>query len=165
MASQASDRWHGPLWVVLGAAIFVGSARIDRLQSQGVEWFAAPGLLLGVLIALTGALITLRAKATASSSNDGDEVVLQKAAPGENRRVLITLVLCLGLAAGLVGRGLPFGLVAAMYLFAHIALLQWHERGAANQRLRGLAVAAAVAIGAGLAVPFVFEKLFLVRLP
>lgn len=166
--APASDRLHGPLWVVLGAAITVGSARIDRLQSQGVEWFAAPGLLpavLGLLIAATGVLITLRAKPTSPPTNTADEPATPVTAPGENRRVLITLVLCLGLAAGLVGRGLPFGVAAAVYLFAHISLLQWHERGLANQRLRGLAVAAAVAIGAGLAVPFVFEKLFLVRLP
>ncbi len=80
-------------------------------------------------------------------------------------RVGLTLLLCLGFAAGLVGRGLPFGLLAGLYLFTHIALLQWTERRAAGQTWRGLALAAAVALGGGLIVPFIFESVFLVRLP
>lgn len=157
----AADRLHGPLWVVFGAAVTVGALQIDRLGAQGVEWFAAPGLLpaiLGVFIALSGVLISLRAwRAAALAQRESDA--------GERRRVLITLALCIGFAAGLVGRGLPFGVAAGLYLFAHIALLQWDERRAAGTTLRGIALAAAVAVGTALAVPFVFEQLFLVRLP
>lgn len=157
----ASDRLHGPLWVVFGAAVTVGALRIDRLEAQGVEWFAAPGLLpaiLGVLMALAGVLISLRAWRGAVAPRE-------EAEPGEARRVLVTLGLCLAFAAGLVGRGVPFGVAAGLYLFIHIAMLQWKDRGEAGTRGRGLALAAAVAVGAGLAVPFVFEQLFLVRLP
>jgi len=160
-AVYASDRVWGPLWIVLGVAITVGSLRIDRLSAQGVEWFAAPGLLpgiLGVVIALSGVLISLRAWRAASLTPHDEQ-----SAPW--RRVLLTLVVCLGFAIGLVGRGLPFGVAAGLYLFTHISLMQWPERRANGQVLRGLAVAAAIAIGVGLAVPFVFEQLFLVRLP
>lgn len=156
-----ADRAHGPLWVVFGAAIVAGSLRIDNLASQGVQWYAAPGLLpaiLGVLIALSGVLISLRAWRAAPSPDESRE-------PAHWRRVLATLALCLSFATVLVGHGLPFGVAAALYLFVHITLLQWHDRRAAGQTVRGLAVAAAVAIAVGLAVPFVFEQLFLVRLP
>ncbi|NRF69886.1 tripartite tricarboxylate transporter TctB family protein [Aquincola sp. S2] len=161
------DRPWGAGWIVLGAAITAGAWRIDRLDAQGVAWFAAPGLLpgvLGVLIALCGLLLALRSEPGTSATPDPASA---DAAPIALpwRRVLLTLLLCLGFAVVLVGRGLPFGVAAALYLFTHIGLLQWHERGAAGQRLRGLLVAAAIAIGAGLAVPFVFEQLFLVRLP
>ena len=160
----ASDRIHGPLWVVFGAAVTAGALRIDRLDAQGVEWFAAPGLLpaiLGIFMALSGVLIAVRAWRSAELARAAPA----EADPGEWRRVSITLLLCLGFAAGVVGRGLPFGVAAALYLFAHITLLQWPERRAAGTTLRGLAVAAAIAVGTGLAVPFVFEQLFLVRLP
>lgn len=155
-----SDRFWGPLWVVLGAAITLGALRIDRLESQGVPWFGAPGLLpgiLGVIIAVCGLLIVLRAlRAPALAQDEGH---------ADWRRIGLTLLLCLGFAGGLVGHVLHFGVAAGVYLFAHITLLQWHERGAAGQRLRGLLVAGAVAVGGALAVPFIFETLFLVRLP
>ncbi|WP_280155721.1 tripartite tricarboxylate transporter TctB family protein [Piscinibacter sp. XHJ-5] len=158
----STDRIDGPLWVVVGAAITVGALRTERLQSQGVEWFAAPGLLpgiLGLLIAATGVLISLRIRRAKQVS------VPETGEPGERRRIAMTMLLCLGFAAGLVGHGVPFGVAAILYLFGHIALLQWHERRRSGQVVRGLLVAAAVAVAAGLAVPFVFEQLFLVRLP
>lgn len=153
-APPASDRLDGPFWIVLGAAIIVGALQIDRLEAQGVEWFAAPGLLpaiLGLLIGLCGVWLSLRAWRTTPAAERG---------AGHWGRVALTLGLCLGFAVLLVGRGLPFGIAAGLYLFAHIALLQWPERG-----VRCLPVAAAVALGGGLAVPYVFEQLFLVRLP
>jgi len=164
-APPVADRVWGPGWVVFGAAIMLGAWRTDRLQAQGVEWFAAPGLLpgiLGLLIALTGVLIAVRARRSVVGSSIAD--------PGDEqawdlRRVGLTLLLCLGFAAGLVGRGLPFGALAGVYLFTHITLLQWPERRAAGQTLRGLALAAAVAVGGALIVPFIFESVFLVRLP
>ncbi len=156
--SLSSDRTWGPFWVVLGAAMTVGALRIDRLEAQGVEWFAAPGLLpgvLGVIIAINGLLIALRAWRRPGEAGAGSDW----------RRVGLTLALCLGFAIGLVGRGPPFGVAAGLYLFTHITLLQWHERHAAGETVRGLMVAAAVALGGGLIVPFIFETLFLVRLP
>lgn len=155
------DRVWGALWVVLGSASTVGALRMDRMEGQGVAWFGAPGLLpglLGLVIALCGVLLVLRSlRAPAAGGGDADAT--------DWKRVALTLALCVGFAAGLVGHGLPFGLAAGLYLFVHVALLQWRERRAAGQTLRGLAVALAVAVGAAFVVPFVFETLFLVRLP
>ncbi len=156
-----SDRTWGPMWVVFGAAITVGALRIDRLESQGVQWFGAPGLLpgiLGVIIAICGLLITMRAlRAQALVADDEGSADWQ--------RIGLTLLLCLGFAGGLVGHALHFGVAAGLYLFAHITLLQWKERQAAGQTGRGLAVAAAVAVGGAVVIPFIFQTLFLVRLP
>lgn len=156
------DRVWGALWVVLGTASTVAALRMDRLEAQGVAWFGAPGLLpglLGLIIALCGVLLVLRSlRAPVAGAGDEPEAT-------DWKRVALTLLLCVGFAAGLVGHGASFGLAAGLYLFAHVALLQWRERRAAGQTLRGLAVAAAVAVGGALTVPFVFETLFLVRLP
>lgn len=157
------DLVWGAFWVVLGAAITVGALRMERLEAQGVQWFGAPGLLpgiLGVIIAVCGLLLALRSLRGPAAASAEDEPA---AMPW--RGVVLTLLLCVGFAAGLIGHVFHFGVAAGVYLFAHIALLQWPERHAAGQTLRGLAVAAAVAVGGALAVPYLFETLFLVRLP
>ena len=164
---MAGDRVWGAGWVLLGLAMVAGASRLDRLEAQGVPGFAAPGLLpalLGIVIAACGVLMALRSGRRGPGDSPADsELDSEAALPW--RRVAVTLLLCLGFSLGLVGHGLPFGAAAALYLVVHITILQWHERGAAGQRGRGLLVAGAVAAGAGLAVPFVFEQLFLVRLP
>jgi hypothetical protein len=83
----------------------------------------------------------------------------------EFRRIATVLALCIGFAAGLVGRGLAFWLATAVFVTVSIAVLQFAERSARNQRLRGLAFALAVGLGTGLVVTFVFQELFLVHLP
>lgn len=153
------DRLGGPMWVVLGIAVVVAAWRTERMAAQGVQWFAAPGFvpgLLGLAIAFAGLQLTLRAWRSAPAT----------AEKAPNWRVLgVTLLLCLGFAGVVLGHGPSFGLAAGVYLFAHVALLQWRERRAAGQTLRGLIVAAAVAVGGGVMVPLVFEQIFLVRLP
>jgi hypothetical protein len=157
---------EGGFWIVFGAAVFIGALQIDRLEGQGVEWFAAPGLLpavLGLIIAANGALIAWRSvhRQARVPAEAGDDAV----APLPWRRVALTLVLCLGFAVGLVGRGMPFGVAAGLYLFVHMAVLERAEHRAAGRTVRGLLRAALIAVGVALAVPFVFEQLFLVRLP
>ena len=156
-----ADRIGGPLWVVLGAAMAVGAWRLERLQDQGVKWFAAPGLvpgLLGLAIAAAGTALCLRARGQPAPPAGA-------AWGGEAARIALTLAVCLLYAGVLVGRGLPFALATGLYLFVHIGMLQWHERRQAGQLGRGLLQAAAVALGAAILVPLVFERIFLVRLP
>ena len=156
------DRCSGPLWVAMGVALAVGASRIDRMESQGVQWFGAPGLVPGLLgLAMAGAGIILSLRAWRASVPAGAE------ARGLDvwRRVGLSLALCLVFAIGLVGHGLPFSVACGGYLFAHVAVLQWKDRRAAGQTLRGLLVAAAVALGGGLLIPLIFQDLFLVRLP
>jgi len=162
--SPRSDLISGGVWVVIGIAIGIGSWRMDRLAKQGVPGFAAPGLvpgILGVLITLTGLAIVLRSLrrgALAGAPPDASP-------PLFTGRALLTLALCLGFAAGLVGHGLPFPVAAAVYLFAHIFLLQLPERRAAGNVARGALVAATIAVVAAGTISFVFQYLFLVRLP
>jgi hypothetical protein len=162
--SPRSDLVSGGVWVVLGLAIMVGSWNMDRLEKQGVPGFAAPGLLPGVL----GVLITLAAVAIVLRS-------VQRGAlrPGEPRPApvhtlrltALTLLLCLGFAVGLVGHGLPFWVAASTYLFLHIFLLQLPQRRAAGHVGRGVAVALAIGLGAGVTIATLFQYVFLVRLP
>ena len=162
--SPRSDLISGGVWVVIGAAITIGSWNMDRLANQGVPGFAAPGLvpgILGVLILLTALVIVMRSVARGALTPAG------RGEPGRATlgRTALTLSLCLGFAAGLVGHGLPFWVAAGTYLFLHIFLLQLPERRAAGQVRRGIAVAAAVALGASVTISMLFQYAFLVRLP
>jgi hypothetical protein len=163
LPAPRSDLVSGGVWAVLGVAITVGSWNMDRLAKQGVPGFAAPGLvpgILGVLITLAALAIvvrSLRRGALTAAGAQGASVPWMGAA--------VTVVLCVGFAAGLVGHGLPFWAAASIYLFLHIALLQWPERRAAGTVGRGLAQAAAIALGAGVGISLLFQYVFLVRLP
>jgi Tripartite tricarboxylate transporter TctB family len=162
--SARSDLVSGGVWAALGIAIMAGAWTMDRLEKQGVPPFAAPGLvpgILGVLITLSALAIVLRSlrRGALSGGGAGDSD-----STFDWRRAALAIVLCLGFAAGLVGR-VPFWIAAPVYLFLHITLLQWPERRASGQVVRGIAVAAAVAIGAGVGIAMLFQYAFLVRLP
>ena len=68
---------------------------------------------------------------------------------------MLPIALCLGFAAGMVGRGLPFWLAAWIFITVMICTLQ-----------RRLAWQALVIGGAAsVAISLVFQELFLIRLP
>ncbi len=83
------------------------------------------------------------------------------------RRLAIVLALILVYAVGLVGHGMPFWLASAIYVSASILALQQRQRsdGARRVSLREIAFALAVGIASGAIVTYVFQDLFLVRLP
>jgi hypothetical protein len=163
LPSPRSDLISGGVWVVIGTAVAIGSWNMDRLEKQGVPAFTAPGLVpgvLGVLILLAGLIIVVRSVRRGALA----------AAPGSASRMTVggvaaALVLCIGYAGVLIGRGLPFWLASSIYLFLHILVLQWPERGAAGQRARGVAVAALIGLAGGVSIALLFEYAFLVRLP
>jgi hypothetical protein len=135
---------------------------MDRLESQGVPWFTAPGLLPGIVgaaIVIFALMIVVRALRT---RDEGEAAALDKR---HAVRAALSLALCLGFAVGLVGHGLPFIVAAAIYLFLHIFVLQYPERRAAGEVARGAFVALAIAVIAATAIGLIFQDVFLVRLP
>jgi hypothetical protein len=148
-------------WLALGAAIVVGSWRMDRLEELHINPYTAPGLVPGVLglgIILAGLVLLIRSLRRLPAA--AAAVRVDRAGWG---RAGLSLILCLGFAVGLVGRGPPFWLAAAIFLFLHIFLFQYPERR--GRRTGGVAVALACALGAAGVITFVFQELFLVRLP
>jgi hypothetical protein len=159
-----ADAVSGAIWLAIGAAIVAGSWNMERLEKQGVQWFAAPGLVPGILgLCILGAALIIVGRSVVRVARG--EADARTAGPGALGRTALTLALCFAFAAGLVGHGLPFGVAAAVYLWLHIFLLQLPERRAKGETARGALVAAAVAVGVATAVTLVFQELFLVRLP
>ncbi len=154
-------------WATLGAAILVGSLRMDRLESQNINPYTVPGLLpglLGVAMMLLAGLLALRSWRRGALTAGVARTPID---PAMVRRIVLVLVLCIGFDVALVGHGLPFWLAAAIFVSVAIVTLQRPQRQAAGRSLslRDVVIAVVIGLGAGGAITLVFQQLFLVRLP
>lgn len=160
-----ADLVTGLVLAMLGIAVAVESWRMPRFTDVGSDVWTAPGLvpgMLGVALTLMALILVFRsvavlARAEARPGSDAVEA-------GGWGRVALAVGLCVGYGAGLVGR-VPFWLATFVFAFAFIGIFGLLEPGGRAAWPRRLAVAAAVAAAAAIVVPFVFETLFLVRLP
>jgi hypothetical protein len=143
-----SDLVQGAAWALGGGAIVYASWTMDRLERHGAALFTAPGLvpgLLGLVILLLGVVLALRKREA------------QPAAPMSVGNTPLVLALCLGYAIGLVGR-VPFWLATFVFVTAFIAVFEYPVR-------RRMGFAPLYGAATSLAVTYLFESVFLVRLP
>ena len=166
------------VWFGLGAAIAVVSWRMDRLGHLGINPWSVPGLTpgaLGVLImvfALALGWQALRAGAAPETEAPGGRIdadadaeaeaeadVGAGAAPveGSARRTLV--------AGVTLGRGVPFVVEGSVFVFVFTALFSWSSWRAEGRVGRGLAQTLAIAVVACVLISWLFERVFLVRLP
>jgi len=162
-----ADLITGLFFVAFGFAVGLASYTMPRLEERMIDPWTAPGLvpgLLGVIIAVLGAAMALRSllagalQAAAAEDADPEET------RSGRKRLLMCLVLCFAYALGLVGR-MPFWLATGLFVFAFVAIFEW--RAGDDGRARGgkLAAALALAVAAAIGIPYLFETIFLVRLP
>ncbi|HEX2555038.1 MAG TPA: tripartite tricarboxylate transporter TctB family protein [Microvirga sp.] len=178
-----ADHIGGLIWLVFGAAVFYGSWTMDRLESQNIDPVTAPGLVPGLvgLGIMAFALVLLFRRGTPPVigghhggtpavggreghliETSGEDVHDQPANWG---RMALSWALCVGFAGLLLGRGLPFWLLAGAFVFLHILFLDDPDRIAERPLARRVLIAAIIAAGTAAAVTFVFQQIFLVRLP
>lgn len=143
-------------WVALGAAVAVGSWRMDRLESLNIEPWSAPGLVPGVL----GLAMLAFGLVLASSPGSAE----QQDEPVPWSRLLPVLALCAVFAFAALGR-MPFELAAALLMFVWIAMLGWASWPAGRPRWVKLAQTLLLSVLASLVISHLFQDLFLVRLP
>jgi hypothetical protein len=159
------------LWLALGAAALQQSWTMDRLEAQGTDPWSVPGLvpgLIGGILILLGAAMLLRSlkgRTTADAEPEEGEAEDAADAGAGRKRLGITLLLCLLLVFGLIGRGLPFWLAAAVFVAAFVLLFTWRERQREGRLARGAVTAAAYGLAVGAAIHLLFQEVFLVRLP
>ena len=166
-AQAANDLRDAIGWLVFGVAVLVVSIRMDRLEAQHINPYTVPGLLpalLGLVMILLGVLLGLRSWNRGARLSGGPRFAVDWTSL---RRLGVVIGLILVYTIVLLGRGLPFWLVSALYVSASIVLLQAPQRALAGRRLhwRDVAFAVAVGIGSGVVIEYVFQELFLVRLP
>jgi len=166
-AVASSDLRAGAGWVVLGVAVLIGSITMDRLEKQDINPYTIPGLLpglLGIVFILLGVILGVRSWRRGGATRGGARLVVDGAIV---RRLLVLIALILVYSVFLVGHGMPFWLASALFVTVSIVALQQPQRAAAGRGLtvRDVAFAVVVGLGSGLAITYVFQDLFLVRLP
>lgn len=159
-AMARADLWTGAVLLALATAVIWGAWSMDRLEVRRIHPLSAPGLVPGILgLALGACAVVLIAGA-------GRRAVGNPLA-GADRAALWRLALCLALTLAyplvLVG-ALPFWLATSLFVAAFVAAFEWAPRPpAAHARALGLALLMGAV--AGPVVAYVFQELFLVRLP
>jgi len=159
-----ADFLSGCLWLVLAIGIVIGSWTMDRLTHLQATAYTAPGLvpgLLGLAIAIMGLLLIMRSLRAGALA----QAQLPTFNPREHWRLLTALALCLTFSIGLIGSGLPFWLAAAIFIAVFVFVFQFEERKRAGTILRGAFVAIVFGLICGGAIHYIFQELFLVRLP
>lgn len=165
-ADAARDLRDAAGWFVFGSAVLIGSIAMDRLESQSINPYTVPGLLpglLGLAAMLLAVLLALRSWRRGALHAPAGPAIDRAVA----RRLALIIALVVAYAIGLVGHGMPFWLASALYVAVAIVTLQAPQRAALGTTLtlREVAFAIAVGVGSGVVVTYVFQDLFLVRLP
>lgn len=163
-----TDIVSGVVWFVFGSAIVQQSWTMDRLETLNINPYTVPGLvpgLLGALIVVFSLVLIFRAmRAPAPSAAPLSNQDLAEDRAGW-RRFGIAMAFCCVYGLGLIGHGMPFWLVTAVFVAAFIFTFDFPRRRAEGQMLRGTVLAVVYGLATGLLVSYLFEDVFLVRLP
>jgi hypothetical protein len=151
------------VFAAAGAAILIASLRMDRLTDRGIEAWSAPGLTPGVVGVLMIVLsLVLGWQALRASAQPADD---EAPVPGAVRRTGLALMLCVLFAGITLGHGTPFVVEGTVFIFVFTTLFSWADWRAAGRVGRGLAQTLVVALCASAFISWLFESVFLVRLP
>ncbi len=166
-----SDLRSGFFWVALGALIVLSSWRMDRLENQGATLYSAPGLwpgIVGLILALMGGALVWRSRRRVRTSNakaivaadDGPQLV-------PRMHFWLAATMFFVYAVLLVGRGLPFWFGTWLFVTAYVWVFRRAQRApdVVFPQWRDALFALTCAVATATVVPFVFERLFYVRLP
>jgi len=151
--------------VALGLVIFYFSWTMPRLENRHVHPATIPGLvpmLLGAALSLCGGLLLWRsARIEAPGGWHGLAALF-----GTTQALRVMVILGLALVHTLVLVGwLPFWAAAMLFIFAFIMVFEtWLSEAPVNP-LSSLLWAIAIAVTGGGGIYYVFERIFLVRLP
>lgn len=150
-----------------GAAVLVESLRMTRMEGVDVNPYSLPGIVpgfLGALLALCGLILFVRSVAAG-----GWRLGLSRRAFADflgspaTRRMAVTLVLTLVYAIVLFV-WTPFQIGTGLFVFAFIVTTEAMALGR-RPSWRAIASALVLAVICGVAVSYIFETLFYVRLP
>jgi hypothetical protein len=163
-----ADFITGLVFMALGGATVAECLRMPRFEHLHVNPYTAPGLvpgILGAIILALGAVLCLRAARAGGSrlAERAPDARPLLADPG-TRRLLLSAILCLGYAGGLIGR-LPFWLATFVFVAGFVVLFEWPLAADGSDRLRRGLFAVVLAAAVSAAISLVFQEIFLVRLP
>jgi len=165
-----ADLLTGLLLAAAGIAILVISVGMPRFEERGVNPWTVPGIMpaaIGAVLALLAVVLVLRAARqwrAAAGEPPGEAAERPPAArPTGAAAVALAAALAGGYVA-LLGR-LPFAWLTFGFLIVFMAAFEFRQWRADASTWRRPASIAGIAALVALVVPWVFETLFLVRLP
>jgi putative tricarboxylic transport membrane protein len=166
--SRGDDVLSAAAFAVLGSAIVIASWRMERLEKLGINPWSAPGLtpgIIGALMIVFAAVLAWQPRRGQPAGEATDATPSSAPSAGSAGRSLLAVGLC-GLFAGAsLGHGLPFGVEAAVFIFVFTTLFSWHDWLARGRVARGLLRTLVIAGVAAAGIAWLFESVFLVRLP
>lgn len=166
--SPRVDLATAAILLVFAVGVLKIAIGMPTFAEKGASLFLAPGIVPGfyggvlVLLSLVlaarsivrGALRPARATPARRAGDSGQSWL----------RLAIAAGLCFGFAVLLVG-ALPFWLAAAIFISTFVIIFEWPPGGRIGNRLRPMASAVLLGLVAGGAIHYVFQQIFLVRLP
>jgi putative tricarboxylic transport membrane protein len=161
--SRRAELLTAAAWAAAGTAILVASWRMNRLDDRGISPWSAPGLTPGVVGALVIVLAGVLALQARHAATAADPMPAPEA--GSLRRTLLALALCIGFAGIALGHGLPFVVEGAIFIFVFTTLFSLPVWRTERRVGRGLLQTLAIAVLASSFIAWLFESVFLVRLP
>jgi len=158
--SARSDLLGGAGWIAFGLLVGAESLRMERFTQMGATLYTMPGFMPGLISAtlvLLGAVLCLRGwrrrAVEQATADDAPPRLL-------NARAALTLMLALAYAVGLIGRA-HFVLVTTFFVTVFVWLFAPPQTSPTRRAITALVAG----LGAAFAVFFLFEDVFLVRLP
>lgn len=152
--------------VALGLVVFYLSWTMPRLEARRIHPATIPGLVpmfLSAALVLCGALLAVRSWRIPAPG--GWRLLAGLFATREALRIGVVLALALVHTLVLVG-WLPFWAAAILFIFSFIVVFELVFRDGPPTNLPvTLAWALGIAVAAGWGIYYVFERIFLVRLP
>jgi hypothetical protein len=169
LTPQRADLLSAAVWGAFGTVVIVASWRLPRLEQMGINPWSVPGLtpgLIGVAIVLLAAALALRSLRRAPSGHvEPDAAASERPAAASLRRSALAALLCCAFAGIGLGRGLPFVLEAALFVFVFVCVFSWRAWRAERRWVRGIVGALLVAVLSASFIAWLFSAVFLVRLP
>lgn len=145
---------------MLGIAMLVGGYTMDRLEIRQIHPASIPGLVpmgLGVAMIICSVLLIVSTRAEPQAD--------EKQQPGSIRNLMITVVLCIAYAGGLLGR-MPFPVATTLFIFLFSTLFTWPEKHIElPARVKHVSLTALFAVVFAGGISLLFQYGFLVRLP
>jgi hypothetical protein len=151
--------------VALGIVVVYASWTMDRLEVRRIHPSTIPGLVplfLGVALTFCGAMLAVRSWRIQTPGSGGE--LLRTLLSWQAVRVLSILGLALFFTLVMLGR-MPFWLAAGLFIFTFIVLFETILADKPRPLVATLLWAIGIAAVGGGGIWYVFERIFLVRLP
>lgn len=157
---RKADLLSGIGWIVFGGVIFVHAMMMETREYLGATFTTGPGFvpgLIGIAIAILGIAMVLR-------SLRGQVLAYFDDVDGHaGRRVAMALALLLVYGVGMIGR-MPFWLATALFVTSFTFVFNLPVRGT-RELVLTFGKAALTGVLTAAAVSYIFQTVFLIRLP